>query len=618
VQLGNKLYFPVAGKTGVLGDESDDAIADLFKFYHNKAADAAYKDENGNILGKNWVAMNTSGRSNYPTYETNSMAVRLLAANGLIDGKTYNLVLTIKEGRGTNAYNVVSKVNIKVTKVMPTDLPEKFAVLPLQVDNAKKLPIYLRPKNNRSTHPWNITSWFTTDVNALKKYPTYGLEKIQDLENYNEELRYARWAEDARPYNYEEIFDGLILSDGSTDPNYKFVFEGLGSYEKHRDYDIATDFSADAVTLYRNNPDVTYSLIYDGLDRLKNPATGLKPGYYLPYVYYENAKTYDKADKTLKVKVGYTYQDISLVINKFGTIQKVNGQNMTAAEDAASTNYDYSYNLSPRYFDKDGNTVANAADNAFNVYFSCAFDNTTWTSKWQYKYSIDYDMSNYTYPTGQNYNTLGKQANPIPYGIGFTIWVDSIGINWENKLAAYTRHEAKNASYFNTEFGRFADDKKISDGVYHYTSDVAIMRPRYNGEKGAWTLQKVTNKVLGRNVDYLRLIELADPTVDKLIVTGGTQNGTYSGQDAMDILNAYFTITKVSDSNSHLFGLKFAPKTNTLDPTKIGQFRIKVKNSAKVMHQWGHTIAIDGKLTDSEDIFYNNPNSTPNLSRQSR
>jgi len=577
IQLGNALYTPVAGKQGVLGHESDNVIDDLFQFYNTTNEPATYDFA---TLSQNWKAMGyTKSGDNVPNYKTNNMAVRLVAANGLLDNETYNLVLTIKKGTGTNAYTVVSKTLIHVKKILPTDLPSKFHVRATQEANTKDLKFYIRPMENNQ--PWNINSWFTTNKSQLEKYPTYGAEKIDDLENYNAQFRNLRWAIETRPYNFDEAFDGLVGANAQYDPNYKFVFPGLGAYNADADVDAAADLKGDAVTVFRSGMD--YKPTYPGYDPRKNPTTQ-EPGYYLPYVYYKAALAHKDANSLVAVKAGYTYRNVSLKLDGEGKIKQ-----------DANGNYAYDCEIAPRYFKADGTSCAEK-DAAFKVQFECAM---LWNDNTMKKKLFTFGLN-----VPQAPNTGLTANNAIPYGIGFTVTLNKFEFEWQSSLAADTkRPETTFAAYFLTGFNTInnIDYTAVANGKSYYKDALVLNNPSVADYH---TLYDATNTNDAAN--YVKLVELTDPLI-KWVKIGNTE---FTGAAAEAALSDYFVITKGKETPGRAYYfVNFAPKMPSLNPTKLGQFQIKFNSTAKLMHQWGHTFSLTS--ADSNTIYYNVANSVP-------
>ena len=534
-----------------------------------------------------------------------------------------------------------------------------------------KVCFYLRP--SRESQTWDINNWFDVDATDGKyglidaiglasadddatagKWNTgnygnyvnggYG-DKEQARATRSQGVNYTskkslRWAQDVRPYNFEEMFVGLVDENRVFDVDYKFVFPGAGSVKVAASAgygepdDAEADFTKDAVSLYSQK--MPAPIFYTGLDELKKQTT-LYPGYYLPLVYYGVMDKWNSDSKMLSVKAGYTYHDINFVMK--------NGK-VVADEKGSTTDYE----VTPNYFDANGNFV-DADHAAFKCYFKCAIDKNfaagfrTVTPADEFK---QFDPANNTWktatitvPTGEKAEEIGtKAANPIPYGIAFTLYVDSIGVTWVSNLAAYTQVEATGASYFMTNFygssygnpgftkawtsnssDRSKDivkDKVDQNGKSFYTDTLNYMNPTlagYNASTG-FVFNSVVNN-WGDNVRWLGLAGLTDPYIKQ--VTINKKSGTVVLSEAnknLDRITDYFTVTPTSTiTGNGKFGLKFTPKVNSLNPTEFHMFVFELANKAKIVHQWGHSQDIN---TDAPKIYWGDPNSIDNINSARR
>ena len=619
IQSGGRLYTPVAGKTGVLGNENNNYIAPIFTFYNTKSEKATY------LEGEEWKQMASSTNvTNYnvPTYETNNMAVMINNANSLQDGKTYNLVLTIKKGNGNNAYSVVSKTLIKVTKYVPEGLPKAFKVKETLDVFAANMKFYLRPINETAT--WDITSWFDPNADdfgasaltAGASYPsgTSGSTVPWDYiwgdgsdypGGYSRATRAPapapatvdptyRWATDVRPYNFEEIFAGLIDANNNFDQNYTFVFEGCGDIKK--DLEGTT---ADAISTYRmyNSSWIDYT----GVNAAGTATKDMHPGYYLPTVFYQVIDKYNSIanGKYVAVKAGYTYKNVSLVVVG-GEIKK-----------DANGNPVYDKVITPKYFKADGTVTPNKAEAGFKATFYCAVHEKFHGQAGRYK------VADFKEFTGSDGGQVGdgtadtertyefKTGEYIPYAYGFTVTLDSIGVNWTSNLAALTSTDplAKAAAYFRTNFdktkGGFTSsyttkwkngaavttDVLASEGISYYNDSLYAKEDALNGN----VLKSKCNN--DEEAKWLKLADLSDVAVDfnnstiEQLKADGTKDKDTKLTAAT--LAEYFIVT--SNGNT----VTFKPKTIAIDPTKIGQMSIKVKATAKLIHQWGHVNSYD-------------------------
>ena len=633
IQMGGQLYTPAAGNYGVLGSdqyESYNVIEELFKFYNTKEEVAAYGDAEANWKG---MDIKKSGK-NVPTYETNNMAVQILKANSLIDGETYNLVLTIKKGTGSGAYNVVSKTLIHVIKTVPTALPNAFKVKETLDVFAKDMKFYLRPIADTQT--WDLT-WFDSraedfGVSALAPseavsggsyYIPWFVNSSGDMNNdrsrttraYYDAYYNYRWATDVRPYNFEEIFAGLIDANNNFDQNYTFVFEGCGDLRKD-------NVAGDAISTYRMY-DPSW-IDYTGVNAAGTATKDMHPGYYLPLVYYQVIDKYNdiNKDKYVAVKAGYTYHNVSLTLDKEGKIKKdENGYPV------------YDKVITPSYFKANGEPTAKKEEAGFKATFYCAVHEKFHGQAGRYKVadfkeftgSNDGQVGDGTADTERTYEF--KTGEYIPYAYGFTVTLDSIGVNWTSNLAALTSTDplAKAAAYFRTNFdktkGGFTSsyttkwkngaavttDVLASDGISYYNDSLYAKENALNGNV---LYSKCNND---EEAKWLKLADLSDVAVDfnNSTIEQLKANGTKDKDIPLTAatLAEYFIVT--SNGNT----VTFKPKTIAIDPTKIGQMSIKVKATAKLIHQWGHVNSYD---FTSGAILIGKPHSAENTARQSR
>ncbi len=623
-------YAPVADATNYL--------TDLFDFTYSEEKDDKVKmDDNaqwhrGFYPGGQWD-------KNVPGYrDINNVKVTLKDAARLQNDSTYHLKCVVTKEDVDGATNVVNVVYVNVTKKMPQGLPEAFGVRLTQENNVKNVAFYLRPVNgysnginyNGSTanNVWDIDPYFFNENH--KTYEKYGESAIDDLTRNAYSYRPLRWAVDVRPYNFEEFFTGLFLDaeDKVIDPDYNFVFEGAGGYKYNESTNKEEEWrAADAISVYRPKMIIYsyYQPIYSGLDNAKRLQTSMQPTYYLPFVNYKMIEKYPSNSKKLAVKAGYTYHDINFTIDKqTGAVSDVN------------------YQIEPVYFDKDGNTVEKAADAAFQCYFKCAIDET-FTGK--FYLATDTSTVEMRALKPNAYKDLkgvgASAAKPVPYGTKFQVFVDSLNLKWRSNLAilpydATTEAEAAKyfgASYFMTAFDKFTTKytKVDAAGKSYYVDTLAVTTDQGFDNR----LYRINEgEVSGTAVKYLKLVDVADPYITKVLITkpGKAENAT--GADAptelseakgnLDRIYDYFDIKDLSAEEGvdgltygemGVYGLVFIPKTTVLDPTKIGQFVIFVKNNAKAVHQWGHTAGFN---SDNVKIYIGNPNSTPNINSSRR
>ena len=541
--------------------------------------------------------------SDEPTANTQNVRVTILDATRLLDGETYYLRAIINE---TDASSVTVRtlniIDVEVTKVMPTELPSAFKVRTAQENHAKAMDFYLRP--HVANNSWQITGWFDADEDG------YGWD---DFAKKSGSTAFGyRWATDVRPYNFEEIFAGLVEEDGNTkkyDENYVFVFPGCGNYRNDLD-----GLKEDATSTFQIYGDY---FNYTGLKADKSETMTQEPGYYLPNVRYDVIGTYTDKNK-LAVKAGYDYQNISFTLDEDGN--PVYG----------------AYRVKPQYFDANGRFVTKAEDAAFQAYFNCAIDNVFTPG---IGIAIDaltlngeeVDLEDWTNPNGKSNDEIGlKSDNYIPYGMGFTVVLDSIGVTWVSDKAALTvfsgDEKAFAASYFKTNFGQFTKnytkgDALTTNGKSYYTDTLAVLNPTV--DKNSLFTVKEKEVSTSDTVKWLKIVDIADPFIASATLEQLKADGTLDKKLPLTQkqLEEYFTITVLSTTTpatggAAQYGIKFTPKTSALDPTKIGQFVITLNSSAKLVHQWGHTTNVSAG--NGVPIYYGKPYSTENLSRRTR
>jgi hypothetical protein len=512
---------------------------------------------------------------------------------------------------------------------MPEGLPEAFGVRLTQENNAQNVAFYLRPVNGYGNvmkydgsfttsgqGPWDIQNYFFNEDHA--KYAKYGESAIDDFDGVRKtQYQTLRWAVDVRPYNFEEFFTGFFKDADQKviDKDYNFVFEGAGGYISGTN-DTKEMLADDAISVYRDkmNNYSGYQPIYKGLDNTRTLQAQMEPTYYLPFVNYKMIEKYPDATHKLAVKAGYTYHDINF------TIDKVTG---------AVSGTDYQ--IEPCYFDKDGNKVDKAEDAAFQCYFKCAID-LTFDGKFFIKTDTTQTEIGKLKPnTYANLQGIGETATkPIPYGTKFSIYVDSLNLKWKSNLAILPHNVADadankyfGASYFMTAFNSFTSKytEVNAAGESFYVDTLAVTKAKGFNEK----LYRVDRSELGNTVvKYLKLVDLADPTITKVEIykedNSAVEVTLSQTAGNLERIYDYFDITLSSEQNTSAtttptYGLTFIPKTTVLNPNKLGQMIIYLKNDAKAVHQWGHTAGFN---SDEVKIYIGNPNSTPHINSARR
>ena len=604
----NDVFSPLAGTTGYSVNFQDypaeDLISELFTF--------SYTSDNKDPWSQDaWTTTKTPGYtvpgSSILRFDYNGPAdiknvkVTLKDAARLQDEATYHLKLVVRLKDAEGAESVVNTINVNVKKTMPKALPDDFAVRIGQENFAKNVDFYLRAYRN-TAKTWSITDWFDYQK------ADYGKSNIDS----KEDLWFYRWAYDARPYNFEEIFVGLVDEKGVFDENYKFVFTGCGDYTKEYDK-VNNKFNAggkdgDAISTFRMYPDANLApnwqnpMTYTGLSTDKTE-TVLNPGYYLPYVHY------GCIDKTVAVKAGYFYRNISF-----------NPANLAQVD----------FELTPDYFDANGNFVAEASA-AFVAKFHCAIDPT-------FKADDHYSVFAFTSTGGDDnthdgVGTLGANGTNtardqkwIPYGNKFIIALDSVGVTWKSILGAYvSQNETPSASYFKTNFSQFTtsyktDKTQTDENAAYYVDTLATLNPL---EKEGYLYSSINQTAAGA-AEYVRLVGIDAPEITKVVIYSAKSSGTPAKLtvlatlqgDNLNRVSDYFNVTKVSTATAP-YGLQFEPKVNSLAPTEIGKFEITVGVSTlQLIHQWGHSKAV---TDNAKTITVYNPKSTPESeARQAR
>jgi hypothetical protein len=616
---GNEILSPLAGTTGYSVNFQDkpeeDLISELFTFSFTK--------DNKNPWSQDaWETSETPGKTvpgssilrfDYKgTAEIKNVKVTLKDAARLEDGATYHLKLVVRLKDAEGAESVVNTINVNVKKTMPTRVPKDFMVRIGQENLANDMQFFLRPygsqARNANPNVWDITWWFDASADD------YGVSTFTKADN----AKYAtaqsiknRWATDTRPYNFEEIFVGLIDENKVFDENYKFVFPGCGNYKKDQ---TNGGFTEDAVSTFKmyanaNTPWTgadTYSTVawntgmsYTGLNTDGVEKT-MSPGYYLPWVYY------GMMGKKKAVKVGYTYRNISF-----------------DSKNVANVDFD----IEPYFFKSDGSvaekTAANGdvdanTDAAFIAEFKCAIQSEQRTIN-NVKYGVygntyyivkAYKNDGTTEDTGRDGSwTSTDYSKAIPYGNKFVISFDSVTVTWRNILGTYvSANDTKKASYFKTAFGGMFNTYELTDAAAYYTDTLQAK------DVNAGKLYRKD----GSQAKWIGFVGAAAPEITEVVIYNKTNSSALATLNAannnLDRISDYFKVgVDQRTTGAVANGLLFEPKMNSLDPTEIGAFKITVKekaNTLKLIHQWGHeSVCGDNGKT----ILVINPNSTPHI-----
>ena len=622
---GNAPVLPYASASYVTTpvDGTSSYIGDLFKFYYTDEADAA-KLANASWWSYPWSNYTYSYDGKVPV---NYVQVKLLDSDRLTDNATYHLKLTITKQDPDGAESIANVIYVNVKKVMPNRPPKAFMLRDVQ---DKVVTFYMRPMSARNT--WSIDNWFTTDKDELAKYPTYGAEKLRDFKSPNDALfHFWRWAVDVRPYNFEEIFHGLVVKPvagadpvnnytdykAQLDTNYVFLFPGCGKYTRTASEEVLTKAVADtAITYFRDDARMNPNkLTYTGLNSDKNQQTTLYPGYYLPYIYYGNVAENGKGKETA-VMVSYIYREISLVPEK------------NADGDYTGRFTKGDFQTKPTYFKANGDAT-DKAGSEFKVKFECAIDPTFTLTAMQDSVKA-YKSNGTDVDAGINGKLVSGEtdmdkilAKAINYGNKFEVSFDSLTVAWTSNKAAYETTANTAASYFRTNFAEFAQNagKLAEQGATAY----------YKDSLWIWSQNNAANILTSEDgrttAQHIRIVDAdQQPKVEDVKLTIFKSASDVTGQDAT--VDHYFEVKQFpTDANGNAtstgtkfskYGLVFIPKATSLDPTKIHRMKVTVKSSTpSLIHQWGHKKV--GEPT-SRDIWIKNPATTPNIgsARQAR
>ncbi|MBP5425865.1 MAG: hypothetical protein J6Y33_07310 [Prevotella sp.] len=388
----------------------------FFDFWYSLNENATAEDNKDN----SWTTFNGAQPDNKgyaPNKLTKSMRASIKAgmANHLLDGQTYKITMTIKRLDSKTGYVTINSYDIDITKVMPTGMPAKFSVKSesFKDANATKF-IYVRPFQDGGqasqveqpieepgnvdgpTDPWKIT-WgeFVLDNPATSAYfaTLFNADKFIDKDDNERtiDLHGQRWAVDARPFNFDEMFNGLhvdeVQQDETTeltfDKNYYFVFEGAGSlpgaeeaYKAEADWAKADAANAgkDAITVYNTE--------YTGV---VNPAAldhSTAPAYFMPEIHWSKVN-----GAAVNVKAGYIYRDISATLNEKGTAFLVPSNEKSGKYGLSITNDDYEIAAVPVNL---GNPMP-ATGTQVKVAFKCAFDTAIGLTSDNTEYTFNYN-----------------------------------------------------------------------------------------------------------------------------------------------------------------------------------------------------------------------------------
>ena len=653
---GNKVVSDVVRREGAgyngdytytPAEDESDYLRDLFRFWYTDAE--TVNKETVWSLKQYANGYETTYSGNVPV---NNVAVELLDADRLLDNGIYHLKLEIFKEDPDGAKSQVNTIFVNVKKTMPNRPPKAFRLRDVQ---DKLITIYMRPKGENQNDVWTILGWFWNNPDLLTSanYKNYGFdfdykvdgktyaERWKEINGeghsrrtraYSDNSTDYRWATDVRPFNFEEIFDGLIPTPAGAaanndpsgnqdaylaqfDQNYSFYFPGVGSYAKFQEAgDLKEQVKAvkdTAVTYFRTDDKmVPQNLTYRGLDTDKENIVEKKwPGYYMPYIYYENVKE-DGKGEALPVMVAYTYRNISF--KKTGVV------------DGYPTYGHGDFTTKPTYFKADG-SATDKAGSEFKVKFECAidpkFEVTTMKDSvrsWNANDQLAEGINGTAVKGTKKDHNLDKAIN---YGNTFFVSFDSLTVAWKSDKTAMETAKNTEASYFRTNFAEFAQNKKAGK----FPEDA---KAYYQDTCWIWS-QDATNYLVDKNAQVAPHVAIVganvQPAISDIELYIYKTKDTEGDGEKADI-NQYFEVKtfaserdggvgmqkdEFGNSAFGVYGLKFVCRSTSLDPTKIHRMRIVVKTAkTTLVHQWGHTTA--GKQT-SREIWVKNPASTPEI-----
>ena len=333
-------------------------VEKFFDFWYSENAEAdsygapwfAENDEDDYNEWRQFTETNDDEETVYtgvPNKNTLSMRASINpdVANRLIDGETYKItMLILRRDNPTSVWQTVNSYDIDITKVMPTAMPEAFSVKTEQLTDGK-WKFYVRPYGtsnediSNTGEAWKIASaWANYGIKwingASDKSAAFAKNFDGDI-NLNGDaaaaletsLQNYRWAQDARPYNFEEIFNGLFIADPDdadktiVDKDYYFVFaqsgnmaatentEGLTTTDNLKTLAaVADDAHKDDATVVVYDSDYNEGDVNDGADLDHS-----RGAYYLSPIHWSHVGDGDHA-----VQAGYIYRDISANLDETG------------------------------------------------------------------------------------------------------------------------------------------------------------------------------------------------------------------------------------------------------------------------------------------------------------
>jgi hypothetical protein len=313
-------------------------VENFFSFYYSSDANAKADDPSIFDDSKNytWVPFGFTDVDGYyqPSKRTNSVraAINPNMANRLIDGATYKVKMILQRLDNQTTWTTVNIYDIDITKQMPTEMPSKFKVKSKQLTDGK-WQFYLRPlaaqgDNPDEVNPWTITwadyaqAWIADAKGDDAKKAAFATNFNGDIDKnitpagkVTPSFHMQRWGSDARPYNFEEMFEGLFIDDPDAedptpilDPDYYFYFAESGDF-------VAADRESDWVASddqFKNSPAIASFQQYDNADINPDALSHADGAYRLPPIHWSHL------GQTKDVSAGYIYRNISANLDKDG------------------------------------------------------------------------------------------------------------------------------------------------------------------------------------------------------------------------------------------------------------------------------------------------------------
>lgn len=396
-------YVPVAGtqnqfvnlRTGesAFGNfRNGGNVNNFFSFMFSEYADATIEEKDGD-RDNEWRAYNATYDNNQKVAAnrlTQSVraAINASYANNLQNYKTYYVKMIVTRTDSKTGTKVINKYNLAIYKNMPTELPKKLTVKSNQLSGGA-WTFYMRPVGDLNTQrtPWQ-NPWYDYAA-AWKKKSTFaaGFDGDKDLNDDTEEpvrssFHMYRWGYDVRPYNFDEMFNGLYILDeddeyqqtNTYDRNFYFVFEGAGNFFGANELTTANNTYAKTDAAYK---DANAIALYDdgqiyGTYIRQNPYFDHVRGHYaLPMIHWSHISD----GKKYNVKAGYIYRRISAELAEDGK---------TFLDDQAPKNTKIGRSIANEDWVIDAEQIKVGNDD-LKAEFKCAFDEAVVNNNFQGK-----------------------------------------------------------------------------------------------------------------------------------------------------------------------------------------------------------------------------------------